>query len=1026
MSHYEDYLKSEKRRKGGSAVRTVSSNNKGKTTPYEDYLMSEARKEYYEERKKEDNIRSLAKEAADFTKRVAHNTQMGILAEQTTTGDPFGDMIIDNANRARTASLKKERRSIINKADSTHMPSYARDIIKGYVNEAGEAEKEWDELSKVRASRNEAEKNGNISSDNYGRRLESVNNRISAIEEKYDNMTPVSTQGAQYDYFNRNKNADKNRELKDSGLLRLRDKIMEDKKEAEEYEYYASIPYRSDYAAYKRIGEHNPDNNAINYDIGILDQMEGGWFDNKSDYDYANMTDEEKGIYSYLVGKEGVDKAEKFRDYIQYTLTDRRAQAIADNVGSDPFVAAAYGFGNAITNALVRVPQKIANAITGDSALASTPQEMAMDKIKNNLVKDWPQITDNHSLMSVGYDLTYNVGNMLPSIAASYATGGVAGAILGSATMGANAGATGFNDAWLKGHGKKEATVYGISKAILEGGLQYALGGISKLGAGKSGLVKVAGKLSDKVKTVTGKAMVNFAGQGAGEFTEEYLQEVIDPVVQNITLGENNDVRFFTSDALYAGILGAMSAGVLDVGSSQAKANNDMAISEIGREIVDDGSIEDYVTYAEPVEEIGKVLKAYKDNPSMINAGRLRIAVEDSIGKKMMEASNKEELDQVNEEMTETLPDTLTDVVKEAYEDVETGFVEQNDMSEEIVLNDADISAGRIAEQSVREDMLSDTYNNLPDKMKEVIVNSESDSGIEPEVYRNAMADYYENARLGQSLEAINRTSVYNNALTNTQAQYAYNEGVKARDDMYESMEANVPVRRNKGKGVVRYINQSEMAAGITAPVNFDKMEIRQKNSVRALRTIARATGFDFALYRSEAVNGRVTAPNGWYNSETDTIYIDVNSGDVGEMAMLRTASHEITHSIKEWSPKKYRELQDYIINQFESDESLEVMIGEEIRKAKSNNHNMTREEALDEVTANACEMMLRDSKAIIRLADENPGLIDKIKNVIDNLVNNIKKAFAGLGSGSLEHKRMSEILEDWTSVQKMWDDALV
>lgn len=168
------------------------------------------------------------------------------------------------------------------------------------------------------------------------------------------------------------------------------------------------------------------------------------------------------------------------------------------------------------------------------------------------------------------------------------------------------------------------------------------------------------------------------------------------------------------------------------------------------------------------------------------------------------------------------------------------------------------------------------------------------------------------------------------------------------------------------------------------------------------------------------------SCPSGCPVKSNNTIYIDVNSGDIGETAMLRSASHEITHSINEWSPGKYKVLQDYVIEQFESDGSIELMVQEEIRLAKSNGQTLTYEEAMDEVTANACEMMLKDTKAIERIANEEPDMFHKIKIIINKIIDNIKQAFDGLRSGSVEHKRMSELLDDWTEIQNMWDDALV
>ena len=48
------------------------------------------------------------------------------------------------------------------------------------------------------------------------------------------------------------------------------------------------------------------------------------------------------------------------------------------------------------------------------------------------------------------------------------------------------------------------------------------------------------------------------------EFSDEYLQEVLTPVFQNLTLGTDNEVKLVSAEALYAGFLGAITGGVLE------------------------------------------------------------------------------------------------------------------------------------------------------------------------------------------------------------------------------------------------------------------------------------------------------------------------------------------------------------------------------------------------------------------------------------------------------------------------------
>ena len=65
----------------------------------------------------------------------------------------------------------------------------------------------------------------------------------------------------------------------------------------------------------------------------------------------------------------------------------------------------------------------------------------------------------------------------------------------------------------------------------------------------------------------------NLAAGSMAEGFEEYLQAIIDPAVRNVVLDENNEVKPFTKDALYQGILGAISGGLINTATGQANTN---------------------------------------------------------------------------------------------------------------------------------------------------------------------------------------------------------------------------------------------------------------------------------------------------------------------------------------------------------------------------------------------------------------------------------------------------------------------
>nr|DAS65360.1 MAG TPA: Large polyvalent protein associated domain 23 [Bacteriophage sp.] len=168
-------------------------------------------------------------------------------------------------------------------------------------------------------------------------------------------------------------------------------------------------------------------------------------------------------------------------------------------------------------------------------------------------------------------DLTYTIGYMTPSMMMPGAGGSLA--MTGITSFGGS-----YQDAINQGKTDQKATKYGLINATLEVGLEKALGGFSSI-YGKSATSKLTDKLMSKL--IGNKAVRDILGRAGSEFTEEYLQEFLDPIVRNAVLDEKNGAdfwneknigkavkalskQFFNKENLYAGTLGAISAGVLE------------------------------------------------------------------------------------------------------------------------------------------------------------------------------------------------------------------------------------------------------------------------------------------------------------------------------------------------------------------------------------------------------------------------------------------------------------------------------
>ena len=164
---------------------------------------------------------------------------------------------------------------------------------------------------------------------------------------------------------------------------------------------------------------------------------------------------------------------------------------------------------------------------------------------------------------------------------------------------------------------------------------------------------------------------------------------------------------------------------------------------------------------------------------------------------------------------------------------------------------------------------------------------------------------------------------------------------------------------------------------------------------------------------------------NGAYDEKTNTIYLRAdatyNATDVRGI-LGHTLAHEVTHSIKTWSEADYNVLTDYIRDALEAD--FDALVNEKMDKL-----GMSYAMASDEVIADGCEMLLRDSKALEKLAMENASLFVKVVTKVREFIANLRKAQTDMYGGSEElHDaalKLREALKSLEEVQEVFDNAL-
>lgn len=358
---------------------------------------------------------------------------------------------------------------------------------------------------------------------------------------------------------------------------------------------------------------------------------------------------------------------------------------------------------------------------TTKKILGQTPS-LDDQEIKYNMFSDVAQNNINTTKNPVGragLEMTYSIGQMLPQMM----TGNSAGAL---ATGFANYGGSAYNEAKKDGATEEQATKYGIVSGTLEMAMEKALGGFESV-YGKSALGKSTNKLTSKVldKFVKNKALRKTLTSMKGEFTEEYLQEFLGPIVEEALLDKDNGVgiknsknakelasniasytakNFFSTQNLYAGTLGAVTSGVME--GSQNIARNQWA-KQTGRDF-DTGYTQNEQKVIDEIvkKEITKKSREQAINTEIENAIKEQeqnFSISEENKNKIAERIKKEyENKDIDLSNTKLSDKEIKSIRKSVEKSLQEGTIDADEISN-ILGNDTDISKDDLLHRSFYE-----------------------------------------------------------------------------------------------------------------------------------------------------------------------------------------------------------------------------------------------------------------------------------------------------------------------------------
>lgn len=285
--------------------------------------------------------------------------------------------------------------------------------------------------------------------------------------------------------------------------------------------------------------------------------------------------------------------------------------------------------------------------------------------------------------------------------------------------------------------------------------------------------------------------------------------------------------------------------------------------------------------------------------------------------------------------------------------------------------------------------------------------------------------------------------------LTDTQRRFAYELGKKDRTTKVEAEQKAITEAKGKAKPSKEHLGKIVFENGIN--VNESDLSDFQKANLEGIKLLAEISSIEFHIYQTEKVNGKwqytmadgtVVGANGWYVAGTNEIWVDLNAGEFGEGAMIRTAAHEISHYIKEKSPKQWQAMADLLMQTFaENDVDVESMLNRQIakikRRHKSNkdtvpSQSALREMAYEELVSDALSDMLTDGSIVNFIAEVKAKDQSLRKRILEAIRNLLKKwglvvdSYKGKDLDTAEAQALSQFEDTFKKLQEMYQEALM
>lgn len=208
--------------------------------------------------------------------------------------------------------------------------------------------------------------------------------------------------------------------------------------------------------------------------------------------------------------------------------------------------------------------------------------------------------------------------------------------------------------------------------------------------------------------------------------------------------------------------------------------------------------------------------------------------------------------------------------------------------------------------------------------------------------------------------------------------------------------------------------------------VDGGKLNRTQRRTVSLAKHLAKAIGIDIVFYDATKAGTKHNDSNGYFDPKDNSIHLDLQNAATDSKTIAFTLSHELVHFIKKWSPAKFKAFADFLMEQYAvHGVSTSTLLANKMAALNTTDADY----AYEEMIADACERMLLDSNAVVKLMELRKSdleLFEKVKLHILQLLNKIRNAFKGVDPNTEEGIALQKMEDVLGKLHEMFEDAAV